>query len=384
MKVEQIYELVNNSAKNILGKEEDVLNQDLSNIVDLGREIMNLDQVDNYVKKLVDHIGKVIFVNRSYSGNAPSVLMDSWEYGSVVEKIHTSMPSAQENASWQLEDRQSYDQDTFYQPTASAKFFNSKDTFEIPMSFTGMQLKSSFDSPTQLNSFLSMITTSVENAMTVRLDSLIMSTINNFTSKILSSEINPLQKVNLSALYTQATGKIAPVGEAIYYDPEFLKFCAFTMNRYADRLTRISTLFNNGKLERFTPSSALKTILIADFVRAASLFLKSDTFHENYITLPSADKVPYWQAPGNNYSFENITKISVNDVTQAGIIGVMFDRMALGVCNFDKYVTTHYNARAEFYTNWYKMMSSYFNDLNENFIVFYVDMPSTQTRARAK
>lgn len=387
MKVEQIFELVNTTAKNVLGKEEDVLNQDLSNIVDLGRELINLEQVDNYVRKLVDHIGKVIFVNRLYKGSAPSVLMDSFEYGSIVEKIQTTLPKAQANSSWDLQDGQSYDPNQFYMPTASAKFFNSKDTCEIPMSFTTMQLKSSFDSPTQLNSFLSMIQTSVENSMTIILDNLIMSTINNFTSKILTDTTSPLQRVNLSTLYTQETGKTAPVGEKIFYDAEFLKYCAFTLNRFADRLTRISTLFNAGKCERFTPKSELKTVLLSDFVQAASLFLKSDTFHENYISLPSTDKVPYWQAPGNNYSFNNITKINVNDVEKSGIIGVMFDRQALGVSNLSKRVTSNYNPRAEFYSNWYKMESSYFNDLNENFIVFYVDSSttdSTTTRARAK
>lgn len=386
MKVEQIFELVNDTAKNVLGKEEDVLKQDLTNVVDLGREIMDLDQVDNYVRKLVDHIGKVIFVNRVYSGGAPSVLMDSFEYGSILQKIQTTLPEAQENSSWLLKNGESIDPNIFYQPTASSKFFNSKDTFEIPMSFTTMQVKSSFDSPTQLNSFLSMIQTSVENAMTVRLDSLIMSTINNFTSKILADTTSPLQRVNLSTLYTQETGKTAPSGDKIFYDAEFLKYCAFTLNRYADRLTRISTLFNAGKCERFTPKSALKTVLLSDFVQAASLFLKSDTFHDNYISLPSADKVPYWQAPGNNYAFDNITKINVNDVEKSGIIGVMFDRQALGVSNLNKRVTSNYNPRAEFYSNWYKTESSYFNDLNENFIVFYVgdDISTASVNSRSK
>ena len=68
MKIEQVYSLVNASTKDILG-ETDIVAQDLSNIVDIGTSIINGNNVDNYVKSLVDHIGKVIFVNRPYSGS---------------------------------------------------------------------------------------------------------------------------------------------------------------------------------------------------------------------------------------------------------------------------------------------------------------------------
>ena len=63
MKIEQLYQLVNTVTEEVLGSET-VVNEDLSNVVDLGHEIINTDNVDNYVKKLVNHIGKVVFVNR--------------------------------------------------------------------------------------------------------------------------------------------------------------------------------------------------------------------------------------------------------------------------------------------------------------------------------
>ena len=96
MKVEQIYSLMNTVTGEILGK-ADVVKEDLSNVVDVGTEIFNQSSVDNYVKSLVNHIGKVIFVNRPYAGNAPSVLMDGWEFGSVLEKIQADIPEAVEN-----------------------------------------------------------------------------------------------------------------------------------------------------------------------------------------------------------------------------------------------------------------------------------------------
>ena len=135
MKVNQIYELMNSVTGEVLG-EEAVVNEDLSNVVDIGTALFNASAIDAYVKSLVNHIGKVIFVNRPYSGSVPSVLMDGWEFGSVLEKISADIPEATENESWELENGASYEQDIFYKPSVTAKFFNSKVTFEIPMSFT--------------------------------------------------------------------------------------------------------------------------------------------------------------------------------------------------------------------------------------------------------
>ena len=93
MEVSQIYEIMNSVTGEILG-ESAVLAEDLTNIVDIGTEIFNANAIDNYVRSLVNHIGRVVFVNRPYSGNVPSVLMDGWEYGSVLEKITADLPEA--------------------------------------------------------------------------------------------------------------------------------------------------------------------------------------------------------------------------------------------------------------------------------------------------
>lgn len=382
MKVTQLKDIVNSTTSEVLGK-TDVVNDDLSNLVDVGNEIFNSDNVDNYVKKLIDRIGKVIFVNRLYAGGVPSVLMDSWEYGSVVEKISADMPEADENDSWNLQDGQTYSQDTFYQPKVSAKFFNSKVTFDVKLSFTTEQVKESFSNVNELNGFISMLETGVKNSMTVKLDGLIMRTINNMTGQILNSA-NGLQKVNLLTEYNAVSGQTLTANKALM-DKDFLKFASLTIKKYQARITKMSTLFNAGGKARFTTTDNLHTVLLSDFADSAEVYLLSDTYHNDTVSLPNHETVPYWQGSGKSYAFDDISKIDVKidagnktpkQVTQTGILGVMFDTNALGVSNLNQRTTTSYNARAEFYTNYYKMDAGYFNDLNENFVVFYIaDQP---------
>ena len=382
MKVTQLKEIVNSATSEVLGK-TDVVNDDLSNLVDVGNEIFDTDNVDNYVKKLIDRIGQVIFVNRLYAGGVPSVLMDSWEYGSVVEKISADMPEADENDSWNLQDGQTYSQDTFYQPKVSAKFFNSKVTFDVKLSFTTQQVKESFSNVNELNGFISMLETGVKNSMTVKLDGLIMRTINNMTGQILNSA-NGLQKVNLLTEYNTASGQTLTANKALM-DKDFLKFASLTIKKYQARITKMSTLFNAGGKARFTTTDNLHTVLLSDFADSAEVYLLSDTYHNDTVSLPNHETVPYWQGSGKSYAFNDISKIDVKidagnktpkAVTQTGILGVMFDTNALGVSNLNQRTTTSYNARAEFYTNYYKMDAGYFNDLNENFVVFYIADPA--------
>ena len=387
MKITQIHELMNTTVQEVLGTET-VVNEDLSNIVDIGNEIISTENVDNYVKKLVNHIGKVVFSDRVYSGSAPNVLMDSWEFGSILEKVTAEIPEATENDSWNLIDGQEYSPDIFYQPKVSAKFYNSKVTFEIPLSFTELQVKESFSNQNQLNGFLSMLYNSVDKAMTVKLDSLIMKTINNMiaetmetdlydkTDKALKLDTGSIKAVNLLANYNKATGQKLTKDKALT-DSDFIRFASFTLNIYKDRLTKLSTLFNIGGKERFTTGEYLHVILLSNFASATDIYLNSDVAHNELVKLPNYDTVPYWQGSGKEYLFDDISSINVKTnsgktITANGILGIMFDRESLGVANLDRRVTTNYNPKAEFYTNFYKLDAGFYNDLNENFVVFYI------------
>ena len=402
MKVTQLYTLINNVTKEILG-ETAVVNEDLSNVVDIGKSIFDQTSVDNYVKKLVNHIGKVIFQDRVYAGGVPSVLMDSWEFGSVLQKVSMSLPEATENESWKLVDGQEYKQDVFTAPKVEAKFFNSKVTFEIPMSFTELQVKESFSSREQLNGFVSMITTSVENSMTVKLDALIMRAINNMTgetlvagigsgavgSKKLDFAATSGRAVNLLKLYNEqaaAADKVTVATALTNY--KFIKFATYTIGIYADRMSKISKLFNVGGKERFTPTDMRRCVLLSDFAKAAVTYLQADIQSPEMVALPAHDAVPYWQGSGNDYALASTGIIDIKTASgetvkvpaegagagrkNAAILGVMFDRDAVGVANLDRRTTTAYNAKAEFYNNWYKMDAGYYNDLNENFVVFFI------------
>lgn len=398
MKVEQVKDIVNTMTEEILGSSE-IVTENLSNVVDIGKSIFDTSSVDNYVKKLLDVIGRMVFVNEVYKTKVPDILMDSWEYGSVVEKISANMREAEINESWALEDGETYNQDIYYAPTVNVSFFNNKVTFEIPCSFAEMQVKESFNSVTQLNSFFSMIYTMIENSMTVKLDALIMRTLNNMIAQTFAADAaafsaggsldyastSTLRCVNLLYLYNQQFNTNLSAADALT-TPEFARFTAYIMNLYVDRLKTMSTAFNIDGLERFVEPENMRVVMLSELASAHKAYLESDTYHNDLVSLPNKyDTVPFWQGNGKDYTFANNSKIDVTikdrdpesatgkvDVEVNGVVAIMFSRYAAGVNQFNRRTTTHYNAKGEFFTNYAKTDANYFNALDEDFVVFYV------------
>ena len=394
MDVKQIYDIVNGMSQEILGAES-VVAEDLSNIVDIGKAVFDNTSYDNYVKSLVDHIGKVTMVNRTYEGTTNELMRDGWEYGAVLEKVYTTaLPEAVENESWELTDGASYDPNVFHKPDVAAKFYNKRTTFEVDLSIADRQARSAFDSASQLNAFVSMIGNDVEKSLTIKTDGLAERTINNMILHTFQKDFPSVtndhyesmtgnRAVNLLYLYNTTVnyGGTPLTAAAALYSADFNKFAAMIIKRYATRLKKVSKLFNSGDLVRFTPSNMQHLILHGDFTSAAEAYLESSTYHNEFVALPKAAIVPYWQGSGTDYALTSTSAVkgtidlgngSTKTIQVSGVLGVLFDHEACGITNFDRRVTSNYNGKAEFTNYFYKQDAGYFNDLNENFIVFYV------------
>lgn len=394
MNVSQVATLVNSVNNELIGASA-LLEENLSNVIDVGKAVFDSTSYDKYVAALVDHIGKVIFVDRKYSGELASLYRDNWEYGAVMEKIYvTDMPVAVENDTWKLTDGTSYDPNVFHQSSVAAKFYNRKTTFEVDLSVADIQVRSAFDSATQLNAFISMLMNAVDTAINIRLEGLAERVVNTLIANTFYDDINDLdpsktgtKAINLLKLYNdQFNSGVGDtpltVAEALY-TPEFIRFASLVMAKTLDRIRKPSVLFNCGGLLRHTPKDMQHFILLSDFKRAADVYLQSDTFNDEYTALPLADSVPYWQGSGTDYGFDSISKVHVDivdpsddtktvEVELSGVLGVVFDHWAGGITNDKRRVTSNYNAKAEFTNMFYKQDANYFVDLNENCVIFFI------------
>lgn len=396
MQVNQVYEILNTITSEMLG-ESIIVNEDLSNVVDIGKAFENLENgLENFCKKLQDHIGRVIFVNRVYKGRGVNLLRDGWEFGSIMEKIRCKLPEAEINESWLLEDGASYDPNVFTAPEIGVSFWNNRVTYEVPISLTDMQVKSAFSSATQLNAFFSMIETTIQNSMTIKNDALIMRTVNALMGETIHADytsgtgydagsgvraVNLLYKYNTEVLGydpddQESTVTPLTAAEAVR-NPDFIRFASLQIGLYADRMSVMNTVFNVENTEKFTPRDRLHILMLSEFKRAADVYLQSDTFHDEFTRLPESESIPFWQGSGVDFDFEDTSKIDIktpsgDTVQLSGILCTMFDHDAAGVTNYNPRVTTNYNPKAEFTNMWHKMDAGYYIDRAEQAIVFFV------------
>lgn len=374
MKVTQIATILNEAQQEIIG-EAAITTENLENVVDMGKQILEATDVDNYVRKLIDKVGRMIFVDRVYNSTAPDILTDSWEYGSALQKVRCEMPDAVENDSWKLTNGQSYDPFVFTAPDVQSKFYDSKVTYEVQMSFTEMQVKSAFNSPAEMNSFFAMIENRIRFKLTLSNDILKTRTVNNLIAEKIHSNNNV---VNLLTMYNTEFTQTLKADHALM-DKDFLRYAIGKIKEYIKYIQRPSMLFNDGGYTAFTPESDMKMVLLSRFVNTAEVYLQSDTFHNDLVKLSGYSEVPYWQGSGTSekFDFAEISKIDVttasgNKVSQAGIIGTIFDKDACMVCNANPRVTSIYNPKGEYWNYFYKYDASYFNDTMENCVVFIV------------
>lgn len=383
MQVNQIYSILNDVMLEVTGQnvaEEGeptafILNEDLSNIVDMGTKIFSNNWKDNYVKSLLDRIGREVFVDRTYEGYAPRVLRDSWEYGSIMSKTRCKIFDAKANPSWNLQKGETVNQFEFNPPDVTQKFYNSKTAWQIDCSFTDYQLRESFTNAAAMNRFISMIENRIQTSMTIYIDSLIMRTINNFMAEKIhagNSVIDVLAGFNA----TQASPITAA---AAVSNKEFYRYLAYRTDLDIERFRAPSANFNidDEANVTFTPREYAHFVLHSDFAAGMKVYLQADTYHENLVTLGDFETVPFWQAQGDAYQLATTSRIDVklasdNEVTvnRNYIIGILFDRDALGVLNDNRRVTSAYNANGEYWNNFYKVDTSYFNDLAENAIIY--------------
>ena len=391
MDVSQVADIVNGMTSELIG-ESAIQTEDLSNVVDMGNQIFDNTSYDKFVRSLIDHIGRVMFVNRAYQGSSLALRRDGWEYGAVMEKItETELPEATENEAWNLTDGASYDNQVFHKPNVAAKFYNKRSVFEVDRSIADMQARSAFSNPTQLNAFVSMLFNGIDKSIEVKLQALSERVINNMIARTFAAEfpsvvnnnysgMTGVKAVNLLYTYNQKFSK-SLTAAACLYDEDFLKWAAKWIRMYSSRLTKMSTLFNVGGLPRFTPSNLQHLILLDNFSTSAEMYLQSDTFHNELVAMPDYIEVPYWQGSGTAYDDDSISKINVTidnengntkTLTASGILGVLFDHEACGICCEERKTDTFYNPKGNFTNYYYKQYANYYGDSNENFIVFYV------------
>lgn len=390
MKVNQISGMLNDVFASVLG--DDLFAEDLSNIVDNGKIITGSDvfgdAFDNYAAKIIDKVGRTVFWDRVYNADDLGIWRSSWEYGSVLEKIRCEVGDYTDNCEWDLTKDADSDNDLdyneniathiaemfkFYPAKVQAKYFNSKTTFKTTISITRKQLRSAFNGASEMARFIGMIEQRVRSKMEISKNALQKMVIANLMGEHLAQE---KQVIDLAALYNAETGQSAGTLAAALNDKTKARFIAQKMTFFRELMTEPSKLYSaSGTFWNHTPLEDSRLIVIADVDSALRFNVYGDTYNEEFVRLNNYKVVPFWQSSGKSNDLDDRSGIVIktsngNYVSRNGIIGVLFDRDAAMIANEEPDVRTQYNPDGNFTNYFYCADCSYYNDFDENAIVF--------------
>lgn len=388
MKVNQISGLLNSVFGEILG-DTNLITEDLSNLVSSGQVITSSttygDNFDNYASAIVDKVGKTIFVDRVYRAKDLGIWRDYFEYGSVLEKIRVDVGEYQDNCEWDLtkmgttgldynENLQNHIEELFrfIPANVQAKYFNLKTTFKTTISITKKQLKSAFDSATAMARFIGMIENRIASKMEIAKEELQRRAVGNFIGEKINTGTNV---VNLKTEFEAAGGAtIGTLGEALR-DPDFLRFAAKKMTMDREFMTQPSKVYTDGSFYNHTPIEDSRLIVLSDLDTGLKFNLYGDTYNEEFVKLDNYKTVPFWQGTGTTMALADRSSLNIktsegNTVNQSAILGVLFDRDAIMCCNEDPEVRSQYNADGNFTNFFYCYDASFYNDFDENGVVY--------------
>ena len=387
MKIKQISTILNQITAEMLGTEENIVKEDLTNIVDVGKQLKTADDTNVLLPSLIDKVARVWVDSRTYKGRITSLNRTDDEWGSILQRITFELPETSDNESWGLVDGTEY-APIYREPKVNSKLFNKYTTFDVEMSFTQDQLYSAFNSVDEFNAFVSGIYNAIENKFRLCIESLSLRTINNFISATLFDEIpegnyaehTGVKAVNLLKLYKTVKGDNTLTVDNALLSTDFLKFASTTLAEYVDYLHEYSTLFNIEGKERFTNEENLCAVMLSAFAKHCDSYLQSDTFHNEYTALVKHDTVAKWQYT-KSLEFKDLSQISTifedankekHEISINGVVAVLYDKYACGIHRDRRRVDYDHSGRGGFNTYYYKENAMYYNDFSENFVVFFI------------
>lgn len=399
MEYKQIGQILNNVFEDVIGETETTVAEDLSNIVEVGHTITSSsqwgNQFENYVKKLIDRVGKVIFRQNDLNLMHLPIFKDSWEFGSIAEKIRVEAPPTKEDQTFELWDIASYDPSDIFTPVlpeVSAKFFNNSTTFSIKITIPKRQLKSAFTSASEMSRFISLIENSIQQKLAIDLLSLEYRTeANLIAEKFLSGNNHSLVNLlyewlrdvpNASTIYS---GYSKP--EDVLTDPVFLRYANMRIGMYRDFIKKPSVLYADGGYINTTSDKQQTLLLLTDFDKALDTWLYSMNRHNDFVELDGYTSVPYWMSGGDSDDYSKRSTINAIPASQghqtatpdprivvkmSNILGVLHDERASAITCEHKDVESINVPNNRTINYWYFADANYINDIDENVVVFYL------------
>lgn len=383
----QIYTIVNEVAQQAMGsKTMAVVNN--AGLVALGNTVLGSNETkNNFINALTDRIGRTIVSFRAYHSHFPDFERDAIEWGNILQKLKVAMPDAESDDSFNLQDGKSVDQYKINKPKVNQLLFTNEAPWQTHITVHLDELEKAFVDSSAMGAFISGMFGEVQNRIELAMENLSIDCVNNYMAEMIKRKTQrPSRVINLVTDYNNEMGYESNNGltaETALYDMGFLSYVVKRINTISSTMEYMTAgMYNdtayaggdtqNGIYSRHTPKSEQRMLLYIDLVNSLKTGLTSKAFNmqEVAIDIPF-QTVPFWQSLKTPDGINIQPASGGSAISQAKVMGILFDREAMGTFK-NKYtsLTSPINAAGKYYNVFYHMITMYYNDLTENAVVF--------------
>lgn len=361
---------------------------DTSKLVDIGKDVENAGSLDGFAKAMLSLIGKMQIESREYSAETLGIMVSNFEWGGFIERIKVLPYDILKDEMYELVDNKDYSalEHTFFAPDVIVKIYEEAKEIMTARSYSDNAIKEAFRGPGELGSFISAMETAVRNTIQCGLEAYAHMLV---TTGIAVSDAVTGKSVHLLTDYEKVSG-VELTAEKSLLNSEFLSYACETISAYRDRLRRFTAMYNNGSIPMPSKMSDQNLVLHSDFARSVKFHLRANTYNDELIGVGKYRTTPSWQAWKKAGETEGTTTdgfavtsaISIKASAKLGLtadynkqyaIGILFDRMAMGVCPFREKTTSSYTASADFHNFFHHLMVNYILDTDYPIVSFFLD-----------
>lgn len=396
---------------------------DQATVVDVGKAVTSSNDIaKNFITNLIDICGKMVLDTRDYVPELPTLYVDAIDWGGFVEHVHVGLSDVMTDEMWNEVGFVNYSdavgngtytgpqyaqhiaevEHGFYQPRSHAKIFDQSSSAMIPLSTYRDQLFSAVKGVGELTRFISMLYQSVQNTLKAKAEVyalMLVQTAIAITADHLDNGASRDHVIHLATEFNTLTGTdYTSAPQKALQDPEFMRYALSRIAEVRDNMTRYSTAYNNGVDVTFTPKDDNKLILLSKFTRSAKFGVRANTYHEELLGIGDYDNLTTWQAINNtglqSFDFDTSSKVMVSEATAikyrlnksgsawasgdgnytiSNVIGLMYDKYALGVSLDKQKTTANYIAANDVWNTFsHALINQIIND-DYNICIFAID-----------
>lgn len=336
-------------------------------IVDLGTTVANMDHgTDIFIKALVGAMGKLIIDTRAYTAMLPKLFVDTYNWGSFAEMVQYGLDDVLIDEMWNPNgfvsgtaegQRIAGIEYGCYKPPVNVKIYQKMHGVMVPLTISTDSMFTAFQSADEYTRFLAGLYNSVETTLQAKAEIYALMTV----SMGIATADGHGNSIKLVTEYNTASGKTLTAATALA-DEGFCKYMCQRIEDVKESMRRLSTAYNDHTVVTFAAQPQM--VMLTKAAAAIKANVAASVYNGGILMPDNYDTVPSWQAVHSSatdaaynlttastvsltrdaYNATNPDTAATGAKTIANVVGVLYDRYAMGITLDKKKVTSNYAA----------------------------------------